>query len=161
MEVVLTNELIRKIARAIRAVKPDIVLTHWERDYHLDHNTTSQAVTHAVLCACVPRYDPETEAWSPSRLYYSDTMSGLDFEPELWVDISETEEIKLKSFAAHKSQMAWLGRGGADPLEAIRIQDRFRGLQVGCMFAEAFRATKRRGFVHAESGSIRSLSSLL
>jgi len=160
LEVSATNELIHKVVKAIRAVKPDIVITHWERDYQRDHISTSKAVSHAVLCANHPIYDPGTPPSRVQRLYYSDTAVGLDFEPDFWVDISDVEETKLKSLAAHKSQLVFMGRGGQDFVEARRIHDRFRGLQVGCKYAEAFKATRRRSFVQAELGLFKSLISM-
>lgn len=156
LEVSATNELIHKIVKAIREVRPDIVITHWERDYQRDHISTSRAVTHAVLCANHPLYDPGISSAIVQRLYYSDTASGLDFDPEFWIDVSDVEEIKLKSLEAHESQVKFMGRAG-DFVEARRIHDRFRGLQVGCRYAEAFKATRRRSFLRAELGPFKSL----
>lgn len=160
LEVFVTNELVHKITEVIRRVEPNIVITHWERDYSPDHINTGIAVTNAVLATQIPYYKTETPGHWVQRLYYSDTSQGLDFEPDFWIDISDTIEVKLKAFAAHKSQMQWLGVGGRDPLETTRVHARFRGIQAGTMYAEAFRSTRRGQFVHAELGYAASLTSL-
>lgn len=157
-EVFVTNELVHQLTEVIREVIPDIVITHWERDYHPDHNNTSIAVTRAVLAAVTPHYKTKTPAHWVQRLYYADTQNGLDFEPDFWIDITDTVEIKLKAFAAHKTQMEFLGLGGRDPLEISRVHARFRGIQANVKYAEAFRSTRRGIFVHAELGYARSLT---
>jgi len=157
-EVFVTNELVHQLTEVMRQVSPDIVITHWERDYSPDHINTSIAVTHAVLTSQNPCYKTETPGHWVQRLYYADTSHGLDFEPDFWIDISDTIEIKLRAFAAHKSQMEWLGIGGRDPLETARVHARFRGIQANTMYAEAFRSTRRGQFVHAELGYAASLT---
>jgi len=159
-EVFVTNEFVHQVTEVIRNVIPDIVITHWERDYHPDHNNTSIAVTSAVLAAVNPSYKTKTPAHWVQRLYYADTQNGLDFEPDFWIDISDTIETKLKAFAAHKTQMEWLGLGGRDPLERARVHARFRGIQANVNYAEAFRSTRRGNYVHAELGYAKSLTVL-
>ena len=65
----------------------------------------------------------------------------MGFEPQQYVDISETIETKLEMISKHQSQLVWLhDHDGIDILENARTVARFRGLQCGVTCAEAFRA---------------------
>ena len=68
-----------------------------------------------------------------------DTLSGLNFIPEEYVDITDTIETKIKMMMKMKSQIGWLKdihNSNAD--EFIRIVARFRGFQAGVNYTEAF-----------------------
>ena len=77
----------------------------------------------------------------PTHFFY-DTAAGINFIPEVYVDVSETYDTKKQMLACHKSQNAWIedifeGRSIAQMME---VQTAFRGLQAGVQYAEGFRA---------------------
>jgi len=106
------------------AEKPDAVLTHWHIDNHADHRAIT-ALTY--------------NAWQKSgrkfALYYYEVSSGedtLQFSPNRYVDISETEPQKRASCYAHASQT---------PDRYYALQDetaQFRGIESGYKRAEGF-----------------------
>jgi LmbE family N-acetylglucosaminyl deacetylase len=110
--------------KLIDAVAPDIVFTHWPIDTHPDHRAAS-------LLAY--------GAWQASgrkfALYYYEVLTGeqtQNFLPDHYVDISDTEAKKRAACYAHRSQ---------DPDGFYSHHDqmnRFRGLECGARFAEAF-----------------------
>ncbi len=75
----------------------------------------------------------------------ADTIYGIDFEPDFWIDITDTIDIKLEALKAHKSQIGdFLAKHfREDPTEACRSWSRFRGLQVGVKYAEAFKLVRK------------------
>ena len=152
----LTGELVHKIVKAIRDVRPDIVITHNEKEKH-DHSTVSKAVTHAIMCANHPCYDPGTPSSFVQRLYYE--AGGSEYEPDFWIDVTNEEEVKLKSLAAHQTQVKFMGLGG-DFLEALKARDRANGMRVHCKYAEAFKACRIPGYIRAELGPSKSLLSI-
>jgi N-acetylglucosamine malate deacetylase 1 len=73
-------------------------------------------------------------------LYYFDTLAGVGFQPSEYVNITETFTTKQAMLVAHQSQVAWLRHHDAIDIQAfMETVARFRGLQCGCAYAEAFR----------------------
>jgi LmbE family N-acetylglucosaminyl deacetylase len=106
------------------AEKPDIVFTHWPIDTHRDHRAASFLV-----------YDAWLRLHKAFALYYFEVMSGSQtqhFSPTDFVDITATEERKRAACFAHQSQNP---AGFYDHHDKM---NRFRGLESGHKFAEAF-----------------------
>lgn len=125
----------------IRAARPDVIITHAPNDYHQDHRTVSELVFVSSFIAAVPHVEtasPRHAAIPP--LYYTDTLAGVDFLPEEFVDITDTLETKHCMLRCHRSQLEWLGDyNGIDIKEFVNVVARFRGLQSGVRYAEGFR----------------------
>ena len=137
------HELIRRLCRVIREVRPDVVITHYEQDYMDDHIQTSQLAMNATFAASTRFYDPEDRANMPAPLcpvYYMDTAAGMGFLPTEYVDITDMMERKLEAFSCHASQIEWLkAHDDSDAVSSIRIHGAERGHQCGAVYAEAFR----------------------
>lgn len=56
--------------------------------------TVPNIKTEAAPCASIP------------EVYYFDTLAGIDFVPQFYVDISETFALEKQMLACHKSQAA-------------------------------------------------------
>jgi len=77
------------------------------------------------------------------EIWFYDTVAGINFQPEFYVDIGDTWETKMAMLACHASQAAWLMvQYGLLPNYYAETQSRFRGYQTGCTFAEAFRKAR-------------------
>jgi LmbE family N-acetylglucosaminyl deacetylase len=69
-----------------------------------------------------------------------DTLAGVNFLPEEYVDISDDIEVKLDALSCHESQIKWmLKHDKIDFLEFVSVCSRFRGLQCGVKYAEGYR----------------------
>jgi len=113
-------------------------------DYHGDHGNTGRIVVEAVFDAGVRRIRTKSPAHTPRKVYYCETVFGIGFEPDLWVDVSNVMDTKLKALQQHKSQIEWLKEHhGIDFVEIARVCSRFRGLQVGVKFAEVFQHLRK------------------
>ncbi len=135
----------RHVIDVIRQFQPDIVLCpDKEHDYHPDHVRTGQIVWDTHVMATVPNI--VTRHGVTSRIHdiwYYDTISGIDFRPEFYVDISEHWETKARMVECHESQSAWLvAQYGKTATYYAETQSRFRGFQTGCEFAECFRRAR-------------------
>ena len=76
-------------------------------------------------------------------LYYMDTIAGVNFLPEEYVDITDTLERKLSAVDKHESQVKWMkDHDGIDFLDFVRTVSKFRGLQCGVKYAEGFKACR-------------------
>jgi len=139
-EVVLDLNSRRKIVEVIRQTAPDLIITHSPNDYHSDHINTSRLVFEAAYLAGLVLWDSQYPA--PENLpylYYMDTLAGVNFFPDEYVDISDTINIKIEMMMKMKSQLGWLkDMHNCDSNEFIKTVARFRGFQAGVQYAEAF-----------------------
>ena len=125
----------------IREVNPDVVFTHAPEDYHADHLATSTHVWNATMIASVPLERSEHPAVEHTvPVIYMDTLAGIGFTPDSYVDISSAFETKQAMLGCHASQVVWMReQGGFDFEEFTQTVSRFRGFQSGTRYAEAFR----------------------
>lgn len=129
-----------KVTDVIRSVQPDLIITHSPQDYMPDHVAVSRLVFDASFAASVPHYATGVQGTAPvTPIYYMDTLAGVNFMPTEYVDITDTLETKLDMLECHESQMKWMrDHDGIDFAEFVKTCARFRGLQSGVMYAEAF-----------------------
>ena len=129
-----------RVVEVIRQVMPDVIITHSPNDYMPDHTAVSQLVFDASFAASVPHYPHGEHTPAPvTPLYYMDTLAGVNFQPTEYVDITDTIDLKLEMLECHESQMTWMREHDhIDFAEFVKTCARFRGLQSGVMYAEAF-----------------------
>jgi LmbE family N-acetylglucosaminyl deacetylase len=116
----------QRIGAAVADLAPDMIVTHALNDYHADHRAVARIVGDTL-----PIGTPVLRA---------ETMLGLHFAPELLVDISDVFDAKLEALAKHESQAS------LSLVEAVRIWNRFRGLQSSArrfVYAEAYAVDRR------------------
>ena len=131
---------VKKVIEVVRYVKPDVIITHSPEDYMTDHVETGKLVFNASFSSSVPHFGPGEAHGLIAPLYYMDTLAGVNFLPEEYVDMTDTIERKLEALAKHESQVKWMQvHDGIDFLDFVRTVSRFRGLQSGVKFAEGFR----------------------
>jgi len=145
----LQRELLFKLTDAIRQVRPDVVITHFDADYGSDHNHTLKLVQDATLAASVPGVKTQQPAITTMPyLYMMEPLGGFGFQPQTYVDITATLQIKIRMLECHRSQMEWMNRyGGMDPREYLETVAKFRDYQVGVKYAEGFIAHASFGHV--------------
>ena len=144
-EVAGTVENQFRVTECIRQARPDVVIAVDPCDYHGDHRAVGEMALHCTFMATCPLYQtasPHMDA--VPTLYFCDTSAGLGFQPTEWVDITDVFEMKVEMMMAHKSQLEWIGQRSDGNLregvaEEFRAIARFRGLQCGVRYAEAFR----------------------
>jgi LmbE family N-acetylglucosaminyl deacetylase len=130
-----------RLVKIIRDVRPDVIITHGQDDYMPDHTAVAKLVFDASFSASCPHYLPELGDATPvCPIYLMNNASGINFIPDLYVDITEEMELKQKMFACHESQIVWLrDHDNVDYVEQVEILARFYGLQCGVKYAECFR----------------------
>lgn len=126
----------REIAKVIREGKPDVVLTFdpWQRyQIHPDHRAVGQTTLDAVAAARDHMYYPEqlTDGLTEHRVH--NVYFFATDNPNYYVDITETMELKIAAILAHTSQAKSEGLA-----ERIRERARAVGQQIGVEYAEAF-----------------------
>lgn len=126
----------------VREARPDVIITHDPvNDYHPDHLATGQilwSIRVMVVQQNIQSQHPPLEAIPD--LYFMDTIAGINFAPQTYVDISAAMAAKRQMLFAHQSQLELMReRYGLTLLEFMEICSAFRGLQASVRYAEAFR----------------------
>ena len=126
------------VMELIRRVQPDFIITHSPTDYMPDHREVSKLVFDASFAASVPQYGTGGKA-AVTPIYYMDNLAGMNFNPTEYVDITDEIDLKLEMLECHISQLKWMrDHDGIDFAEFVKTCSRFRGLQSGVQYAEAF-----------------------
>ncbi|MEO8130624.1 MAG: PIG-L deacetylase family protein [Bryobacteraceae bacterium] len=127
----------------VRGVDPDVILAHAPTDYHPDHRTAGQILWDIRVMTTVPNIEtPNPPCSRIPEILYMETIAGIDFIPEHYVDITEAFSKKQEMLACHQSQAAWLeDQYGMSYLQFIDAIGRYRGLQSGVRYAECFRSS--------------------
>ena len=133
----------RRIADLIRARDPELLMTHHRDDSHPDHRVTSRLVTDGFYLASLPLFETDHKPSDPENIYFFG-KSTADFEPDIFVDISQQQKTKEKAIREHQSQIDFLNKhGGLDRefdhlVETIRARARVEGRRCGVEYAEGF-----------------------
>lgn len=131
--------IVYALTEVIRTVQPDVILTHSPNDYMKDHVETSKLVFDASFSATIPHYTTVAHIGNFAPIFYMDTLAGVDFQPEQYVDITDEVELKLRALDCHESQVKWMrDHDGIDFLDMVRTCSKYRGYQCGVPYAEGF-----------------------
>ena len=124
----VNKDVISQIENVIAEIKPDFIFCHFPDDTHQDHRHLAQVVTSAT------RYIHNV-------LFYEGPTTQ-NFDPQIFIDISDTLDRKLKALEAHRSQIDKTNIEDLTIIELARSTANFRGTQGRVKFAEAFRALR-------------------
>lgn len=140
-EIENSSALRSAIVAQIRRVRPDVVCGHdptavfFGQEYfnHRDHREVGWALLDALSpAAALPHYFPDS---GPPHQVNTVLLSGT-LEPNVWVDISDTIELKVNAVECHRSQFypveSWAGT-------AVRARAQAEGRRAGVSYAEGFR----------------------
>jgi len=136
-----SDEARNQLTNILREAKADVVFGPPPVDYNTDHMISSQLVFHACMLTTVGSIRTEHEPLSQvPALYYMDTITGLEWQPTHYVDISEVFERKCELLRLHKSQMVNMEAvGGWDLVKYSQVVNAFRGIQCRVEHAEGFK----------------------
>ena len=137
------------LAEIIGQVQPTVILTHDPADYCPDHECTSDLVRE---CDSVARQQGVITQSPPIRetpeIVFMDTVSGLGFEPEEFVDITPVFDTKRRMMACYEEEIAaWQDHPVVAWMDWVEVHSRYRGMQSGVRYAEAFRRPRKWGLM--------------
>ena len=131
-----TRAINSTFCNVILEINPDIVFMPHKGDMHIDH----RMVIEAAMVALRPVSCPHLKA-----IYAYETLSETEwnipsidnaFIPNVYCDISNEIELKLKAMKCHSSQLCDYPHPRS--LEAIKALAMHRGSTICCQYAEAF-----------------------
>lgn len=123
-EIVNNRELIIKMDDVIRRSKADVVLMNHYKDIHQDHRAAALAGITAT------RYVKEVLCYEVPSTHH--------FEPDVFVDIQDVLEKKMRLLAIHASQLDKTRVKNLTIIESARSCANFRGYQGRVKYAEGF-----------------------
>ncbi len=123
-EVPIERDLIQKVEGVLHRVRPELILVHWGDDTHQDHRHLSTSVVTA-------------SRYTRNVLFYEGPTTA-NFTPSIFVDIDAVLERKLKTLAAHASQVVKTGVEGLSIVDLAQAAAHFRGIQGRVRNAEGF-----------------------
>jgi len=132
-EVVLSTSLIRRISDAIEDKRPRAVITHLPFDYHREHKLVYEAVKEAIEWAA--HTTTYSEPWLVGRLLLME-VNTLIPSPHIFVDVTESFDMKKEALGCYMSQLAKFGWGYYERFSLKKAE--LRGAQADCKYAEAF-----------------------
>lgn len=163
----------RLVSGLLRAVRPDLLITHPPRDYMADHEETCRIAREAAFCSTIPNWSAlPVRGAGPARrgarplppcdhmpvVLYADPVDLVDHAggrtpAQVLVDISAVIERKAAMLAAHASQREWLRaqHGEDEYLLWMRRCGVARAKQFGkrtVTHAEGFVMHRGHGFPH-------------
>jgi LmbE family N-acetylglucosaminyl deacetylase len=131
------HELNKVFDELIGQEKPELVFLPFYGDIHEDHRQIFEACMVALRPVSNRKYVKQILAYETvSETHWSAPYIENNFEPQLWVDISEQLPTKLEAMRQYKSQLQ--AEPDARSIEALSSLAKWRGSVVGIHAAECF-----------------------
>jgi bacillithiol biosynthesis deacetylase BshB1 len=130
----------RKLAVALRELRPRTVFAPYWEDAHPDHVAASALVDAARFWAKLTKTDMPGEPFYPDRIiYYFSVHLRLHVQPSFVLDISAHIDKKMEALACYRSQFIE-GRPSKPPtfLDDLRDRARYWGWAIGTGYGEPF-----------------------
>ena len=135
--------IVKQVEKALDEIRPDVVYTHHPSDLNIDHKITFQAVLTATRplpnSSVKELYTFET----PSATEWSFHQNHPVFKPNVFIDVSQSIEAKLKAMECYKTEI----RSFPHPrsVEALKTICRRWGTVVSREYVEAFELIRSVG----------------
>jgi N-acetylglucosamine malate deacetylase 1 len=129
-EIVFNRKFVTQISKIIQELNPEAIFTQWIGDTHQDH----QSLTRAVIAAARDSND--------LFMYETTIPGGISehaFRPQLYVDVTDTIDIKRDALDCFDSQQI---RCGPLWIDSLVGRCSYRGYQMNTKYAEAFEVIK-------------------
>jgi len=129
--------IVKVVEKVKNEIKPDIIFTHFENDLNIDHQITYKA----VITATRPMANESVkEIYSFEILSSTEWKYPLAFNPDIFFDVSETLEDKVKAMSFYKSELREFPHPRS--LEGIELNAKYWGMRVGKEAVEAFKCVR-------------------
>lgn len=122
------RQLIRSIEDVVRAIAPEIILVNFPEDSHQDHRATARAAIAATR--------------NVKEVLFYESPTSMNFEPDIFVDITDILEEKIQLLELHASQAGKTSIENLKITEIAKAYATFRGVQGRVKHAEGFRGLR-------------------
>ena len=129
-------KIVKIIEGLISTVHPEIIITHHGGDLNVDHRRVFQATVTATRPAGPALVRDLYSCEIPSSTEWAFQHTGHAFRPNVFIDITETLEEKIRALQAYESEVRAFPHPRSP--EAVRVTAQRWGTVCGCRSAEAF-----------------------
>lgn len=130
-------DIVKVIEKIKNDVKPEIIFTHYEKDLNIDHQITYKAV---ITATRPTKKETVKEIYSFEIPSSTEWSYPLSFSPNVFYDILETIDIKLKALKEYNSELKKYPHPRS--LEGVKLTAKNWGMKVGLNYAEAFKCAR-------------------
>jgi len=149
------------VAACVRRYRPRVVICNAPRDRHPDHGHASELVVDACFKAGLAKWDIEGShhaAHRPEAIYHY--IQYYDLDPDVLVDISGYEAVKMKAIKAHASQ--FYNPDSDEPETLIASKDFLNAIERRTSeWGRAIGVASAEGFIAERSLGVASISELI
>ena len=138
-----TDENRTAIVRAIRQLRPQLVIAPALDDHHPDHMGTANLVRQSFYLCGIKNYLPELPPHHPRALLHH--MGTRPMNPQIVVDISEVIQQRMDAVRCYKSQFATpqnkdfpIRIASEKFLESIKAALKYFGSLIGVAYGEPY-----------------------
>lgn len=131
LEDVKSYELVKRMDEIVKEYQPAAMFTHGPADFHRDHLLTYEAAMSAQRVRFLDFFCYYPTSCRPAQ---------VGFKPQVYVDITETMDLKMDAINAHSSQFS--GRGLAADFH--RDLARSYGRMLGTVYAEGLEVVRMK-----------------
>ena len=133
--------IVKEIEKIKRQVSPGVIFTHHSGDMNIDHQITHRAVltaTRPMVGECIRSiYSMEIPSSTEWNSFTKDTI----FVPDVFVDVTDTIEKKVKAMSIYKSELKEYPHPRS--LTFIKELAKSNGVKVGLKFSENFKLIRQ------------------
>lgn len=130
-------DIVKIVERFLYEKKPDIIFTHFQNDLNIDHGITYRAVITATRPV---RGQSVKEIYSFEVASSTEWNYPLSFSPDVFFDVSDTINLKLKALQEYKGEM----KNPPHPrsIKGVQLQAKAWGIKTGMPYTEAFKTIR-------------------
>lgn len=166
LEIFYDDRSLRRLCAIVRAIEPEIILTHSPQDYMEDHMNTARLAVTAAFARGMRNYrssPPRRPAIAPVTIYHASPHGLRDglrrrVHPGAFVDTTRVHDRKRAALACHVSQQQWLdaSQGMNSYLRTMDEFSRALGrLSRRFQHAEGWRRHSHLGFCEEQADPLR------
>ncbi len=136
LETIPRSELVKAIHNHIQELQPECLYIPFKGDVHTDHQVVAEAAWAAAKAFRAPSVKEVYAYEVPSETGYQTPGSGDAFEPNTFVDITDTLDQKVDAFKLYQSELQEFPFPRSE--QVLRALALLRGSLVHVTAAEAF-----------------------
>lgn len=134
-EFTYNRKYIQMFDKIVKKHNPDLVFCCWEHDTHQDHKSLAQ-----IIYSTLRKNDKSLYAY---EAMLPGGLNANSFNPQLFVDISDQINIKIKALKQFKSVFLNRKNTYSNYFDSIIARAKYRGGTIGVKYAESFQIIKQ------------------
>jgi N-acetylglucosamine malate deacetylase 1 len=137
-----------KLARAIRRLRPRVVIAPALEGRHPDHHVSGQLIRDACFLAGLAKVAPDVPKHRPLKVLHTLAYRQDYLRPSFVVDVSDVFELKMEAIRCYKSQFEGETQAGevypsGEPLEdVVRHYGAYYGTLIRRRYGEPYHTTE-------------------